>query len=323
MAKREKVVYKNFTEMSHEWATNPDRNIRCGNGLVEDRIIYSYGKHFPIAKIVDQKDSSKLVYMTLDTYSSTTAGHIRDTQSAVSHLPKLYMVNVPRGVVTNYDHEKNIKYWVGKIQDSLSKIATAKENKVWYLGAARDQISQIEAYIEHFKIKLDKDTKKVIKDAQDSKWDNQIAEYNKKKEEKAVYEVEHWPEIQAKRVADKLKRVEAKEKAEKKKWEEDIAKWRAGEIYRLSYNYKGGVLLRYDEEENRILTSKHVYVPVEAAKRLYNRVQKVLKQGGCSENCNDKILDYTVKTISPEYLIVGCHNIPISEVNMIAKQLNW
>jgi hypothetical protein len=323
MAKREKLVYKNYSEMSHEWATNPDRNIRCGNGFVEDKVIYSYERHFPVAKIVEDKGGNKIVYMTLDTYSSTTAGHIRDTESAVSHLKKLYMLHVPRSAPSNYDHERNIGYWVGKIKEDLGKIDKAREWKSGYLSSPRGRITQIEKYIEHFKIKLDKETKKVIKDAQDTKWDKQIEEYQLKVQEKKAYELAHWPEISAKREADKAKRAIAKEKAEKKKWEEDIAKWRSGKKYRLSYNYRGGVLLRYDEQENRIMTSKNVYVPVEAAKKLYNRVQKVLKQGGCSDNCNDKILDYQVKEISTEQLVIGCHTIPITECDLIAQQLQW
>jgi hypothetical protein len=323
MAKREKIVYKNFTEMSHEWATNPDRNIRCGNGYVEDRIIYSYGRHFPVAKIVDQKDGTKLVYMTLDTYSSTTAGHISDAKGAVSHLPKLYMVRIPRGMVGIYDHEQNIKYWVNKIQSLLGKIEKARDWKSIYLNDARYQIERIEQYIGHFKIKLDKDTKKVIKDAQDSKWDEHVAAYNKKKEEKTAYEAEHQTEVQAKRAADKIKRAAKKAENEKKKWEEDIAKWRAGEIYRLPYRYSGGELLRYDAKENRIVTSKQVQVPLEAAKRLYTRVQAVIVQGGCSDNCTDKILNYQVKEISPVQLVIGCHRIPVSECLLIAQQLNW
>lgn len=310
MAKREKLVYKNWSEMSHEWATNPNRNIRCNNGFVEGRVIYSYGRHFPVAKIVEQKNGRNIVYMTLDTYSSTTASHIREAKSAVSHLDKLYMLNVPKN--ESVAHGNNIQYWINQAEDAVQRIDKGKDRKADHLRHAEYIIKQLKLYQQHFKIRNSKEINAIVKKVQDPKWLLQIEEYNKKKAAKEEYEKEHWPEIQAK-----------KEAAEKKKWEEDIAKWRNGEIYRLPYKYHGGVLLRYDADKDRIMTSKNVYVPVEAAKRFYNRVQKVLKQGGCSDNCNDKILDYVVKEIRTDMLVIGCHNIPMEEVEKIAKQMQW
>lgn len=94
--KRVKLVYKNISEISHLWIHEIQQEARCGNAFYEDGIIYSYGKHFPIAKIEKDKKGNKTVLFTLDAYSRTTAKHIRDVQMACSHVDKLYMVDMPR-----------------------------------------------------------------------------------------------------------------------------------------------------------------------------------------------------------------------------------
>ena len=322
MSKRIKSVYRNFAELTHEWVLDPQRPIRCGNGFGEYGVIYSYGRHFPIARIVEDKKKGKVMYFTLATYSSTTGKHVSDVERGTRHIEKLYMIDVPTSGEVPY-HNTNIKYWENKIKNALGKIPKARKGKEWALKEALHNVIQLEKYVAWFKVKLDKETKKLIVSAKSDVWTEQIAEWKEKKAAKDAYNEEHWDEVEAKREADKIKRKEAKIALGLKKHEESIAKWRAGETYRLPRVYGMKDMLRYNDREGRIETSQSVQIPVEIAKRFYERVQKVIKKGGCVDNCNDKLMDYEVKEIKVDELIIGCHRISMIECDNIAKQLNW
>jgi hypothetical protein len=321
MAKREKLVYKNISEIAHLWAHERQEYARCGNAYYEKDIIYSYGRHFPIARIHTNKKGEKTVLFTLDTYSSTTAQHIRDVDRACSHMNRLYMIDIP--TYGDPNHSKNIEYWLTLIANNLGKIDKARDNKLYLLRAAQSELAQMDEYLLFYKLKDTKEVKVARKSIADPKWELQIKEYNEKKAAREQYEQENWDEVQQKKDADRRKRAETKQIKLLEKYREQIDKWRTGESYRIPYTYNGGTLLRYNSGKNRIETSKGVEVPVEAAKRLYNRIQKVNKQGGCADNCTDKILDYAVNEIAPTHIKVGCHTIATEEIESMAKQLQW
>jgi hypothetical protein len=84
--------------------------------------------------------------------------------------------------------------------------------------------------------------------------------------------------------------------------------------------------LRYNANKERIETSQRVQIPVEVAHVFYRHIQVMLRKGGCksADCCDYRLLErYTVTEISEERLVVGCHRIPMSEVELIAKQLKW
>lgn len=322
--KRQKTVFSNMSDIAHIFANEPGRNCRFGSGYVENDVIYSFGRHFPIAKRYVDTKGKTTIFFTLDTYSNTTAKHINAVSAATRHLDKLYMPKVPDYGTPN--HNINISIWRAKIEKFLKQATSARENKEWYVRSARSCVGQLETYIAFFKLKVDKFTKALIADAKSDKWENQIEEYSKKK---------------AERLADPLL-LEKQEKARKYREDkelrdnaEQIEKWRNFEAYepyvqkkRYSYgsNSSQPDLLRYNAEKDRIETSQNVQVPVEVAKKFYRYIQVILAKGGCnSEECCDyQLLDqYTVTEITDQRIIVGCHRIKMEEVNNIAKQLKW
>ena len=73
-------------------------------------------------------------------------------------------------------------------------------------------------------------------------------------------------------------------------------------------------LLRVSGSE--IETSKGVKLPIDVAKRYLKLWQQKLI------NSSTKILDYAVRECNDKGLIVGCHNIPATEINYIASRIN-
>jgi len=324
--KRVKKVFSNMYDIAHIFANEPGRDCKFGNGFVENDVIYSYNYHFPIAKRYIDKKGKVTIFFTLDTYSNTTAKHIRNVSAATIQLDRLYMYNVPRYDETN--HGNNISYWIGKIKECLQKASKARENKSWIISEAHGHVQKLQKYMEFFKLKADKEIKKVVADALDDKWQREIEEYNKKKAEK-----EADPFIEEKREKARL----AREKAELKKNAEQIVKWRNFEVnspylevskrMRWSSTYRNlPDLLRYDPMKERVQTSQRVEIPVEAAKKFYRYIQVILAKGGCNseECCNYKLLDtYNVTEITEEHIKVGCHTIKMDEVHNMARSLEW
>jgi hypothetical protein len=220
--KRQKTVFSNMSDIAHIFANEPGRNCKFGNGYVENDVIYSFGRHFPIAKRYVDAKGKTTIFFTLDTYSNTTAKHINAVSVATRHLDKLYMPKVP-GYYSTPDHDTNNSIWRSKIEKFLKQATSARENKAWYVQDARSCVGQLETYIAFFKLKVDKFTKALIADAKSDKWEKQIEEYKKKKEA---------------RLADP-KLLEKQEKARKYREDkelrdnaEQIEKWRNFEVYK-------------------------------------------------------------------------------------------
>src|SRR6185437_10456082 len=83
-------------EIAHLWAHQTQASARNpqGNFFFQNRTIYSYGGHFPIACIVDiGKSKRKAVFFTTRSASITTAGHCSDVRHSIP--PSMPVILVP------------------------------------------------------------------------------------------------------------------------------------------------------------------------------------------------------------------------------------
>lgn len=142
-------------------------------------------------------------------------------------------------------------------------------------------------------------------------------------------EYDNWDtlETQANAKTAERKAIKDAERAlqDAKDAEEMINDFRTFKKRDISYRYISGntALLRYNPKTRRVETSKGVEIPVELAKRFYTWVQRTLKTGGCVGECNYKLMDFEVRAVNENELIVGCHTVAMSEADAIAKLLNW
>ena len=83
----------NNTQVAHEWASQRRFNGLGSTIYFEDGIIYSYGPHFPIARIVPGPNGS-IVLFTTQRNSATTARHILLASMASQHLKTFYVDDV-------------------------------------------------------------------------------------------------------------------------------------------------------------------------------------------------------------------------------------
>lgn len=77
-------------DVAHCWAHQTQSEARTpgsGNLFFRDDTIYSYGAHFPIARIVKMRNGESAVLFTTRDYSNTTAKHKSEVLGACRHMP--------------------------------------------------------------------------------------------------------------------------------------------------------------------------------------------------------------------------------------------
>lgn len=102
MAKRQRKVWGSHAEAAHIWAhwqTNnaPEGRSNYGTLFWREDVIYSHRVSYPIAvqlRMGIGEDYKQIVFITTDTYSSTTSGHIADVRRATSHYEQVYVPQV-------------------------------------------------------------------------------------------------------------------------------------------------------------------------------------------------------------------------------------
>jgi hypothetical protein len=293
---------KNYNEQhncAHAWAHQLSPAGHASNFYFEGPTIYSYGGHFPIATLDGDR-----VFFTTKGYSSSTAQHKAKVRSAVSHLKIIFVEHVP--VTSDLSPEsgfirKNIDAWVADIKELVSTVERhPKRTSIYH--EINTALSRLTTFIAELNITPDA----------------------------ALQQLLEHPSLQTivdHQAALKIKATEAEKKrlALLSKFFVAVLKaWRT-ELFNTGslHNPEDGNLayLRWNEKTCCVETSKGIHVPVEVAKRCYDFVQSKLPSG-CTA-CNFSLLSFQVTSITPEFLTVGCHKIPMTEVSAIALQLGW
>ena len=286
-----KKILKNHSEVSHYWANKIQSQGKACNMFFEGDIIYSYGYHFPIAKHI----KNNLILFTSKGYSVSTSKHLGITRSAIPS--EIEVLTVPEVDIRNNtltSHIDNIEYFINEIKTNFGKSERARKYKEMYLRNGLANINSMKRYLELFKVKskLPNSLKKAVNLF--INMDNtEIMEVIK-----AEQDIQKKAELQRK-------------KEQEKKFLELLPKWKNNEVYNLPYYKKQYLRLA----NNEIETSLHVKISIETFKKYYS----MLKSG--KSLLNEKIDYYRVTKQDSNLLTIGCHAIPISEINYIANLL--
>ena len=286
-----RTVLKNHSEVSHYWANKIQPQGKACNMFFEGDIIYSYGYHFPMAKHINDN----LILFTSKGYSVSTSKHLGITRSAIPS--EIEVLTVPEVDIRNNtltSHIDNIEYFINEIKTNFGKSERARKYKEMYLRNGLANINNMKRYLELFKVKskLPSGLKKAVNLF--INMDNtEIMEVIK-----AEQDIQKKAELQRK-------------KEQEKKFLELLPKWKNNEVYNLPYYKKQYLRLA----NNEIETSLHVKISIETFKKYYS----MLKSG--KSLLNEKIDYYRVTKQDSNLLTIGCHAIPISEINYIANLL--
>jgi hypothetical protein len=288
-------VYDNAT-VAHYWANQVQVCARSqqDNFYYHGQTIYSYGNHFPIAKIYDG-----FILLTTKTYSNTTAKHIYIVRNACSHKNVIEVSDVMG------NHESNFNFWHSSITALINKIPKAR-NKAKYINLAKLLSEDANRYVSVFKIKMPKDLAKVIKSI----------------------------ELDAEELCEELKLKAKKEHdlvfgKGKRLYEKFLKEWRKGKSindiidlmslnsYKLAAQYKnytGLTSIRLNEQD--LETTKGVFVPRHIISHLLDKYSANLLKVG------DKVIHYTINEINKKYVAISCHKILTEEIDWLIKNIN-
>ena len=281
-----KRVFRNHDEVCHVWAQQTQSEGKAGNIFFEGKSIYSYRRRFEAARFVDRET----VLLNSYRYSVSTAQHLSLIRQAVRHKQ---VFTVP----SMTDHRANVTYLIEQARDHFDKAKRARKRAEWEMGYGRATVETTRDYITKFRVS--------VPDSHVELWQALHTDTYLNSEVQAALLAKARAAQVAEREATKQARLkrEAEEAAQ-------LAKWVAGE---LSYGRFSAMRLRVKEGE--VQTTHGATVPVIEARKLY----RALKAGVNVEG--QQVGYYRVTRVTDSELVIGCHNIPMSEVERIAPEV--
>lgn len=280
--------------VAHLWANQQQSEARTaqGNFYFDGNTIYSYGRHFAIAKhVVNDKGMNAVLY-TDRTYSNTTSKQQWIVKHAIQGQNIIVVPDADNMV------SQNFATWKTRITNLASNLLTARKPEK-YLNPINAEYANVCKYASFIGIEIPADLRE-------------------------LYESVLTPDykVYLKSKADIAKKEAAERKAiEDIQAAEHLEKWRNNEVDR--HVYDGFTYLKLSADNDSVQTSQGVFVPLNIAKEFYRTVLDTVKNGGCT-NCNMRFMhQYNVREITEKQIIVGCHTIEIAEIQRLTNSLNW
>lgn len=285
---------------SFAYASKNEQGENYGNRMFfSNDIIYSYGYHFVIAKKIRNKNKGvDFILFNDDNYSPTTSKQQWAVRRALYHD----IINCH----TNIDDFKPVKEIEQKEIEmfrnaNLYSRARADHKKNEFLSNVLQELKDINFLMNYYRVK--------------SKVSQRIKSYLKIEDNDELLKVLGVSENN-KAIADKRaqtikeKKAEARRIEEAKKEVESIKKWKNNEIKRVYLRFTNTDFLRVSKDSLNIETSQGISITTNEAKRLLKLIERKKIIGA-------KIDDKFIVTAFNGALKVGCHNIPVEEINTI------
>ena len=138
-----KRVFSNYAEVCHAWAQQAQAEGRAGRIFFEGKSIYSYGRHFEMARFIDDET----VFITTRRYSVSTAHHLSLVHRAVNHKQ---VFTVPEFG----SHLDNVRYFIEKARAHYGAAKQARKHGDREILAAQRTIQIARAYITKFRVQV-------------------------------------------------------------------------------------------------------------------------------------------------------------------------
>jgi hypothetical protein len=298
----------NTSEVPHIWAQRSQQSGRGGNLFFEGDSIYSYGRHFEIARFVARKKQT-VVLLTTRTYSHSTSSHVSMTWRAVSHQ-KIF--HVPLANETSKNNPRAwFEYYRGCVDGSLEKASRARKNREWYFNSAIASAKEGNEFAEYFglrqRITLPENIDEAIAAAKER--DRRQREKNAAQERK------------------RQQQRERREAEARKQAIIDLDEWRTGGIDRTDFDWAlGYTALRLTANGADIQTSKGARFPIEHGQRAYEILKRLhdrqesYQRNGHTIHCGH----YSIDSLDTSGIVrAGCHTLAWEEIERLATIAGW
>lgn len=289
-----------YRALAHHWVYNDDYSECYGNRMFsENDVIYSYGRHFAIARKI-KTDSGEIIFLfNSDGYSQTTT---KQKYAVYGAIPKYSTIfEVPNAEL---NHEKNIQHFIEKLENNCIKESRAKT--IDYKPYVRNALVTLQEYIELFpqdKRKFTKTLKQLIDFKCDENSDINV-----------IVELLTGIVNERARIEKKKAKIASKKAIEQAK--EGLKAWKNFEtdntwqIRHLDKNF-----LRYNSDKKIIEVSNSANISEEEALIFYNKVERGIKLLG------EHVGNFTVVKATDTFTI-GCTKLERDELNYICNKLN-
>lgn len=281
-----KVFRGDNSTVAHYWANKIQSEASNGsNFFYENDIIYSYGRHFQIAKHVINENRDRAVLFTQQTYSNTTAKHISIVKQACNHLNVIYCKS------PDSTHDANFAHWLSMAEGIAAKLLKATKPEKYL-----NELNSVRGYTEKYATFWGLTIPITLRSVLDIENKEQYKNYSDNKQ--AVLKAEE----------------KARKTREKKEHAKQLKKWLSGETNRL-YSRNDRDYLRMNEN-GEIETTQGVKVGLVQARIFW----KLIKDGKLS--VGDNIAQYTVDSIG-DNIKIGCHTFPTDYLIKFGEKHLW
>lgn len=143
-----RTALRNHREVAEKFAENSQPEGRASNMFFEDDTIYSYGRHFPIAKRIEP--DLDLYLFTVRDYSVSTAKHKNMVAGALL-AADAYLIYVDQvRPMDSAAHKMNVRRMLERIKNSLEKAERARKYTQSYLHQAEYVADSLHDYLAIF-----------------------------------------------------------------------------------------------------------------------------------------------------------------------------
>ena len=291
-----KTVFSSHNEVAHIWASQSQSEGRAGNIFFEGDTVYSYGRHFPVARFAPL--FGDIVLFTDRGYSNSTSKHKSIIRAAIPDSYQIVYCDDPSRPASH-----NLDIWARRVERLRAEFGE-KKNKLGRAKIAGEIFANSRAAIAYCDaLKIDAPGFTCSTTDEDD-----IREYGaiaaREREAKATIRRAEY---------EKKSALEASER---------LALWQAGEyVPSHGFNYCDTVLRIKGEN---IQTSRGAQIPVADALKIYPLLDRAKRTGNKLEAGlhNINLGSYRFNSFDGNTLIVGCHSIAWNEIEKMAIQLN-
>ncbi len=283
--------------VAHLWANQSQgraRNAGQGNFYFEGDTIFSYGRHFPIARHVVNNCGDKAVLFTTQDYSVTTSGHKSVVLSACQNLQVFFVSDI------RADHKENIADYRKRFVDLVGQYDKARSRKPAIFDDLKALVTEANGYAEFFGLRsrfaLPTNTEEMI--AECARIQKREREQQRKREIKLERE-------RAERTREAQKHIQ--------KWVLGKSDYLPGEVYNLP------IRLRVAGDE--LQTSRGARVPLAHAVKAYRIIRRYREYGETYQRNGHTIHLglFPLDVIDDQgNVTAGCHNVAWKEIDRIA-----
>lgn len=275
----------------HRWANRARPAEKCGNVFYEGDKIYSYGYHFCMARLI----GDDAVIHTTARYSNTTACHLSIVRVASRHLKAYYCYDPDAPAYQNMAAARNAM---------IAKLTDAEKPRIRQTTreALRADATRIALQANEYLTALPAEEIGIARPISVSAADIALAIENAR--ESAARKIE----------ADKARKAAAIENTKLA-----VACWRDGDYVETYKLHALDCMLRV--KGDAVETSKGAQIPVSDALKLWPVIGRVMRSDG-DYAPGEPLGNYRLTKIRKDgSIVVGCHDIPYSEIERVAVTL--